>query len=534
MTTEQTLQLALESMAKVNEQQSRQIVELTAEVRKLTAQIAWFQKLMFGRKSEKNIAIDSQPSLFDAAGVEIPPDSSVQPEEEPEKEEIGYTRRKSRKDQSKTRQTWDNLPVLETRILEPEGVDLTRYRRMGEEVTYLVGFDPGKYYRIAVVRPKYGLADPTEPVERGKGVLIAPLPKFPIYKGVPDASLLSEIILQKYEYHMPFYRQIKQMAHLGMKGVKEATMAGWYRRTMELLRPLYDLLVGEVFRSDYVQTDESIVPVINNKRHQADKEYLWMSRAVMERLAVFFYDEGSRSGDVIKAKTDLYNFKGYMQCDGFGGYTAAYKSSSDVLLVHCLVHIRREWERALDENRKAASWFLGKIRELYHIEHECDRAGMDFAERREVRQSKSRPILEGMKKWLETEGLRYSQSSLTGKAVTYAYTRWDAMMRILDDGRLLLDNNLAENEIRPITLGRKNYLFCGNHESAENMCVIQSLLATCRNHDINPRLYLNSVIASMPNFEKATKDELRELLPHKWIEYHPEAIMTTSVRELAK
>ena len=107
-------------------------------------------------------------------------------------------------------------------------------------------------------------------------------------------------------------------------------------------------------------------------------------------------------------------------------------------------------------------------------------------------------------------------------------------MRILDDGQLLLDNNLAENEIRPVTLGRKNYMFCGNHESAENMCVIQSLLATCRNHNVNPRLYLNSVIASMPYFEKASEEDLIRLLPHRWKEYHPEAIMTTPVRQLAK
>ena len=137
--------------------------------------------------------------------------------------------------------------------------------------------------------------------------------------------------------------------------------------------------------------------------------------------------------------------------------------------------------------------------------------------------------MEEMKGWMESEGIKYSRSSLTGNAVTYAYNRWDAMMRILDDGRLLLDNNLAENEMRPITLGRKNYLFCGNHESAENMCVIQSLLATCRNHDINPRLYLNSVITSMPSFEKASEDELRILLLHRWKEFHPEAIITTPV-----
>lgn len=172
--------------------------------------------------------------------------------------------RKVRKARRNLARHGENLPLLETRVLEPQGVDLSRYRRIGEEVTTLVGFEPGKYYRIAVVRPKYGLIDPTEPVERGKGVIIAPLPKFPIYKGVPDASLLSEIVLQKYEYHMPFYRQIKQMAHLGMTGLKEATMVGWYKRTMELLRPLYGALVQEVFHSHYIQTDESTVPVINN------------------------------------------------------------------------------------------------------------------------------------------------------------------------------------------------------------------------------------------------------------------------------
>ena len=108
------------------------------------------------------------------------------------------------------------------------------------------------------------------------------------------------------------------------------------------------------------------------------------------------------------------------------------------------------------------------------------------------------------------------------------------MMCVLDDERLLLDNSPPKNENRPITLGRKNYLFCGNHESAENMCVIQSLLATCRNHDVNLRLYLNSLIASMPGFEKASVHELRTRWPHKWKEYHPEAIMATPVRQLAK
>lgn len=531
MTTEQTLRMALAAMAKANENQSRRIEELTAQVRSLTAQIAWFQRQMFGRKSERHILPDGQPSLFadDISGTVIQEDREAKdPSNEPED-----TKSKKRKSSPRTRQTWEDLPVLETRTIEPEGIDLTRYRRIGEETTYLLGFEPGKLFRIAVVRPKYGLKDSTEPVERGEGVLIAPMPLLPIPKGMPAASLLSEVLLQKYEYHVPFYRQIKQFSHLGMTGLKEATLTGWFKRAMELLRPLYDALVAEVLTSDYVQADETTTPVINGETRQAEKEYLWMARAVMKKLAVFFYDDGSRSGQVIKGLTDKHEFKGYLQCDGFNGYTAAYKPGSGVVLINCLVHIRRAFEKALEENREAATWFLVKIRELYHIEHECDRQSMDFAQRKAERLLKSKPVMEEMKKWLETEGVKYSPGSLIGKAVTYAYTRWENMEHVLDDGRLLLDNNLAENEIRPITLGRKNYLFCGNHEAASNMCVIVSLLSTCRNHDINPRLYLTSVIESMPYFGKATQEELSVLLPHKWIECHPEA-RTGKAGELAK
>ena len=158
----------------------------------------------------------------------------------------------------------------------------------------------------------------------------------------------------------------------------------------------------------------------------------------------------------------------------------------------------------------------------------CDDAKMTPDERKAKRNELSKPIMEAMRLWMEAEGVKYSEGSLIGKAITYAYSRWDNMMRVLEDGRLLLDNNLAENEIRPITLGRKNYLFCGNHEAAENMTVVCSLLATCRNHDVNPRDYLNDIIARMPYHARATHDELVRLLPHKWKVQHPESIMTTT------
>ena len=159
---------------------------------------------------------------------------------------------------------------------------------------------------------------------------------------------------------------------------------------------------------------------------------------------------------------------------------------------------------------------LSKIGRLYQIERECDERDVTAEERKEIRRLKARPVMEEMQGWLEQMGVKYGSSTLLGKAAGYAYVRWNNMMRYLEDGRIRIDNNLAENEIRPITLGRKNYLFCGNHEAAENMCVIISLLSTCRNHDVNPCEYLNHIIARMPYMQEATHQELVELLPHNW------------------
>ena len=238
----------------------------------------------------------------------------------------------------------------------------------------------------------------------------------------------------------------------------------------------------------------------------------------MERLVIFHYDKGSRAGAVIENLAREHNFKGYMQCDGFAGYETAFNANPDVTLVNCMVHIRRHFEQALDENRDAAGHALKQIRLLYQVEHMCDDADLSFDERKAKRTELAKPIMDAMKVWMENEGVKYSERSLMGKAITYAYNRWENMMHYLDDGRILLDNNLAENAIRPITLGRKNYLFCGNHQAAENMAVICSLLATCKAQDINPREYLNDVIARMPYLKKPTHEDLVRLLPHRWKE----------------
>ena len=514
-----------EAILHQSENHKKEVDSLNSRIKELTAQVAWLNRQLFGRKSEKLPIIDpNYPDLF--AGMMLENAQQITEAHDKAVETITKTK-EERRQEKKNRIMMEDLPVLEQVILTPDNLDETLYKKIGQEVTRIVEHKPGQLYIKEIIREKWGLKDNTSMAPKGmSGVLIAPMPLLPIYKGIAGASLLAEILLQKYEYHMPYYRQIKQYSHLGMKGLTESTVDGWFKQTMELLKPLYEELKSEVMKADYVQADETTTPVINKETHKAAKEYLWMVRAVMERLVLFHYDQGSRAGTVIESLTNRYNFKGYLQCDGFAGYETAFKTNPDVSLVNCMVHIRRHYEQALDENRQPAEHALSEIQHLYKVEHMCDDANMTPEERKTKRQELSKPIMEAMKLWMETEGVKYSESSQMGKAITYAYTRWDNMMRYLEDGRLLLDNNLAENEIRPITLGRKNYLFCGNHEAAQNMAIVCSLLATCRNHDVNPRDYLNDIISQMPYYTKASHEELLQLLPHKWKLTHPESVMT--------
>jgi len=523
-----TIETLNASIATLSENHKKEVDGLNARIKELTAQVAWLNRQLFGRKSEKLPIIDpNYPDLF--AGM-LPENAQQIADAHDEAVEKITKTKEERRQEKKNRIMMEDLPVLEQVILTPDNLDMNLYKKIGQEVTRIVEHKPGQLYIKEIIREKWGLKDNTATAPKGmSGVLIAPMPLLPIYKGIAGASLLAEILLQKYEYHMPYYRQIKQYSHLGMKGLTESTVDGWFKQTMELLRPLYEVLKAEVMKADYVQADETTTPVMNKETRKAAKEYLWMVRAVIQRLVLFHYDQGSRAGAVIESLANRYNFRGYLQCDGFAGYETAFKTNPDVWLVNCMVHIRRHFERALDENRPMAEHGLTEIQHLYKIEHMCDDAGLSPEERKAKRQELARPIMEAMKLWMETEGVKYSESSLIGKAITYAYTRWDNMMRYLEDGRLLLDNNLAENEIRPITLGRKNYLFCGNHEAAQNMAIVCSLLATCRNHDVNPRDYLNDIISQMPYHAKASHEELLQLLPHKWKLTHQESVMTNTI-----
>ncbi len=231
----------------------------------MTAQVAWLNRQFFGRKSEKFRVYDpNMPDLFagEFAGLR----QQAEEKRDDAVEKIEKESAEDRKQKRQNRKMLEDLPVLETEVIEPAGVDLSLYRRIGEEITKVVRHKPGMLYVKEIIRPKYVLKDSTRlPPAGQKGVEIAPMPLMPIDKCIADTSLLAEILLQKYEYHVPFYRQLQQYRHLGLKGLTESTLDGWSKKTVELLGPLYEELKRAVFSCDYVQADETTVPVINRE-----------------------------------------------------------------------------------------------------------------------------------------------------------------------------------------------------------------------------------------------------------------------------
>lgn len=290
--TGQAVEPSMEQLLDINRKQSeiisaqaRTIEELRGTIVELNASLAWLKRKVFGKMSEKCKPVDNgDPKLpFDYGDLEQI-EAEIEDARSRAAEQITVLKsRAANKTPRRNRVVMDNLPVV-TVVIEPENVDLSRYVKIGEEHTRTLEMKPGYLYVKDTVRPTYALKNEMEAVDNGeKAVITAPMPLMPIYKGMPGASMLAEVLLQKYEYHVPFYRQVKQLEHLGVK-LSKNTLDGWFRPVCELLRPLYLELRKKVLAADYFQVDETTLPVINHERHKAAKEYIWIVRAAVPRL----------------------------------------------------------------------------------------------------------------------------------------------------------------------------------------------------------------------------------------------------------
>ena len=492
------------------EESNTQLEKRNAEILKLTDQLAWYRRKFWKSSSERFIPEDPNQRKIDFEGLTLLPEEE-ESAREAEKELISYERKKPQKEKKKpVRLALAEDLRREEEVIEPDGIE-ENWVRIGEEVTEILEHKPGELYVRKIIRPKYAIK-PSPNAQGETGIHIAQLPLLPLPRSNAGASLLSELVINKYEYHLPFHRQIAMFKLIGVR-LPASTINGWFQGSCDLLRALYHRLQELVLSSDYIQVDESTVPVINNEKHKTVKAYLWMVRSVPKNMVFFHYDKGSRAQKVVVNL--LKNYQGAVQTDGYAAYSI-YENKNGVLLLGCWAHARRKFEEALKEDKVGAEYALAQIAKLYQVEDMADDQDLDDHQRVELRKRLAYPILCAFEKWIANYYPKVLPKGRIGKALSYAYALFPRLSRYHIDGRYKLDNNLAENAIRPLALGRKNYLFCGNHDAAENAAIMYSLLGCCKASDVNPREWLTDVFTKIPMYNSDYSLDLAHLLPHNW------------------
>ena len=471
-----------------NIQLRRRAEQAERKVAQLEHERAELKRLIFGSKSERFVPEQKpeQMTLFEEApAVEIS-----------REEEVAAHRRARKKP---VRQALpDHLP-RQVIVIEP-AIDRTDLKKIGEEITETLDYTPAKLTVIRRVRPKY--IDPL--TDR---MFIAELPARPVDKGIAEAGLLASVVVEKYVDHLPIYRQVQRYKREGIP-LARSTLEGWVAAVARLLEPLYERLGELILESGYIQADETPIPVQDEaKKGKTHRGYYWVYHAPDYEspggLVLLNYD---RSRDSSAPKAFLQTYRGALQSDGYPVYD---RYDGQVIAYNCWAHARRYFFKAQDTMPDKAKEALYVIGQLYEVERQIK--DLPPEERAKVRQEKAMPLLEGFKTWLEQNpGL---PKSPWGQAVNYTLSRWEKLTRYVEDGRIEIDNNLVENAIRPVALGRKNYLFAGSHDAAQRAAVIYSLLATCKKHDVNPFEWLRDVLSRIPTHPHKQIDEL---LPHIW------------------
>lgn len=459
----------------------------------LESQLAMYKRMQFGQKRERFEGDPNQTMLpFQAEPEE------VELQQEIIKEKIEYTRKRpNHKGRAKLPA---HLPVEEIEIY-PEG-DLSEMVCIGKEITDELECEPAKFYIKRYIRYKYAAKD-------GSNVSIAELPERVIDKGIPGPSLLAMILADKYLDHLPLYRQKQRFARENIQ-IPSSTIEGWTKQALEKLEPLYEQLIFDTKSKGYLQVDETPIKVLDSDKKGATHQgYYWVYHAPLDGTVLFDYSP-TRAG--ISAVPMLGNFKGYLQTDGYAVYEK-YGKKKEVTHLACWAHSRREFEKALDNDKTRAEKALLLIQKLYATERKAREENLSPQQIKELRLAESLPVINELGKWLFEEIKNTLPKSQIGKAMAYAYARWDALSAYLYDGNLLIDNNLVENAIRPVALGRKNYLFAGSHEPAQRAAMIYSFFAICKKHEVNPFQWLKNTLRSISSINHKN---LKDLYPQNY------------------
>lgn len=461
------------------------------EVARLNLIVANLQRMLFGSKKERFIAVNTaqlQISFEDFATAEVLQD------ETPVKEKIVYERVKPSKHAGRNKLP-ENLPVVEETI---EPADLTEDMvKIGEEITEILEFTPAQFFKRRIIRPKYAN-------KKTQQITIAGLPSRPIDKCLAGNSVLTHILVSKYVDHLPLYRQ-QQIFRRAEIEIAPSTIDSWVAQSGNFIVPLYDRMVEFVKNQRYLQADETTLRVLDkDKKGETHLGYLWVYHAPLSRMCVFDYQQG-RGTDAPRQM--LTNYQGALQTDGYKVYDR-YCLKPEIMHLACWAHARRYFEKALMQDKQRASFVLHEIQKLYAIERKT--AVLTPDQRHTIRLNEALPIINDLGKWMHRERNMVLPKSLIGKAIEYCTKLWSSLMTYLENGNYHIDNNAIENKIRPVALGRKNYLFAGSHNGAQRTAMFYTFFANCQLNGVNPEKWLKKVLDVIADYPC---NKLHELFP---------------------
>ena len=456
-----------------------ELLVTTTLIEKLKLEIARLKRMQFGRSSEKNAERIEQLELI----VEDLEASQAQMGVAPLRESTAKT-------PPVRRPLPDHLP-RETVRHEPEagcpdcGGSL---RSIGEDVAEMLEYVPASFKVIRHVRPRLACAC----CER---IVQVPAPIRPIDRGVPGPGLLAHVLVSKYADHLPLYRQAGIYARQGIE-LERSTLADWVGASARLLEPLVRALRDHVLAAEKLHADDTPVPVLQPGRGTTKTGRLWTyvrdDRPAGGTVPPAVWMRYTPDRKAVHPAEHLARFTGVLQADGYAGFERLYETGR-ITEAACWAHVRRKFydiEQATGS--PIAKEAIGRIGELYAIEAEI--RGRPPDERRTQRQARAAPLLEGMKGWLHATLSKLSSKGELALAIRYALTRWAALTRYADDGRIEIDNNAAERSIRDCALGRKNWLFAGSDAGGARAAAIYSLLGTAKLNGLDPERYLRAVL----------------------------------------
>lgn len=476
----------------------------------LSEQVKLLQVQLYGKKSEK-VSLPAHPDQLSYM-EELEPKAKEAKKSNPVVEE-------SEKNQPRKRKNSGRKPLPEALPREDVLHDIPDHEkqcacgaelyRFSQECSEQLNFIPARLEVIRHVRPKY-VCKSCEGVESdGKAVRIASVPKRILPKSIASPRLLAQIVTAKFVDALPFYRQEKQFSRLGYT-LSRANMSNWVLKLGKRIKPLLRLLKKLIHSGPLINMDETTFQVLKEEgRKASSKSYMWVQcGGPSGKPGVYFDYDPSRASGV--AEELLRDYEGFVQTDGYAGYEFIKKHAE------CWAHVRRYFMDVIKVYGEAAmngrsGRAIKLIRKLYRIEQKMDEKQLSDEERVTERQKKSKPILDKLFKWLTLLKPKTPPEGLLGKAVAYCLNRKDKLMLYLNHGFLSMDNNLAENAIRPFVVGRKNWLFCNTPAGAEASAGFYSLIETAKANGLNPFDYLETLFERLPLAK--TEEQLKNLLP---------------------